>query len=75
MSDKFRKQNLQIYNNWQRKMRDVFGKIKTAKGSGNDNISSLFLKLALPFILSSLAPFLTFLLKLALFLTYGKLLG
>ena len=35
-------------------MRDITGGIKTAKGCGYDNISSFFLKLALPFISSSL---------------------
>ena len=36
-------------------IRDAIGKIKTSKGFGNDNISSYFLKLALPYIIKSLA--------------------
>ena len=36
-------------------IRDAIGKIKTSKGFGNDNISSYFLKLALPYIVNSLA--------------------
>ena len=36
-------------------IRDVFAKVKTAKSFGVDNISSYFLKLALPFIENSLA--------------------
>ena len=35
-------------------IRDVMFKIKTSKGFGTDNISSYFLKLALPYINSSL---------------------
>ena len=34
---------------------DAIGKIKTSKGFGNDNSSSYFLKLALPYIVNSLA--------------------
>ena len=37
------------------KIRDAFAKVKTAKSFGIDNISSYFLKLALPFIENSLA--------------------
>ena len=36
-------------------IRDAFAKVKTAKSFGTDNISSYFLKLALPFIENSLA--------------------
>ena len=36
-------------------IRDAFAKVKTAKSFGVDNISSYFLKLALPFIENSLA--------------------
>ena len=36
-------------------IRDAFGTVKTAKSFGTDNISSYFLKLALPFIEHSLA--------------------
>ena len=36
-------------------IRDAFAKVKTAKSFGTDNISSYFLKLALPFIEKSLA--------------------
>ena len=36
-------------------IRDAFAKVKTAKSFGIDNISSYFLKLALPFIENSLA--------------------
>ena len=36
-------------------IRDAIGKIKTSKGFGNDNISRYFLKLALPYIIKSLA--------------------
>ena len=36
-------------------IRDAFAKVKTAKRFGTDNISSYFLKLALPFIENSLA--------------------
>ena len=36
-------------------IRDTIGKIKTSKGFGNDNISGYFLKLALPYIVNSLA--------------------
>ena len=36
-------------------IRDAFAKVKTAKSFGTDDISSYFLKLALPFIENSLA--------------------
>ena len=36
-------------------IRDAFATVKTAKSFGTDNISSYFLKLALPFIENSLA--------------------
>ena len=36
-------------------IRDAVDKTKTSKGFGNDNISSYFLKLALPYIFKSLA--------------------
>ena len=36
-------------------IRDAIDKTKTSKGFGNDNISSYFLKLALPYIIKSLA--------------------
>ena len=36
-------------------IRDAVGKIKTSKGFGTDNISSYFLKLAMPYIENSLA--------------------
>ena len=35
-------------------IRDAICKMKTSKGSGNDNISSYFLKISLPFITKSL---------------------
>ena len=36
-------------------IRDAFAKVKTTMSSGNDNISSYFLKLSLPYIGNSLA--------------------
>ena len=38
-------------------IRDAFAKVKTAKSFGIDNISSYFMKLALPYIENSLAFF------------------
>ena len=46
---------------------DAFSKVKTAKSFGTDNISSYFMKLALPYIKNSLA-----LLKLASSQIHGK---
>lgn len=47
---KFHFKNIQVKD-----IRDAFSKVKTAKSSGSDNISSYFLKLALPLIENSLA--------------------
>ena len=55
-----------------KEVRAAFAKIKTAKSFGIDNISSYFLKLALPFIENSLAFCLTLPLKLASSLIHGK---
>ena len=46
---------LQIQDQDVRNIRDTIGKIKTSKGFGTDNISSYFLKLAMPYIENSLA--------------------
>ena len=40
-----------------REIKDALAKIKTAKSSGTDNISSYFLKLALPFVTSYLIQY------------------
>ena len=53
-------------------IRDAFAKVKTTKSFGTDNISSCFLKLALPYIVNSLTFLLTHQLKLASSQIHGK---
>ena len=56
-------------------IRDAFATVKTAKSFGTDNISSYFLKLALPFIENLLAfLFNTSIEKQVVFPIHGKLL-
>ena len=56
-------------------VRDAFAKVKTDKRFGIDNISSYFLKLALPFIENPWLSCLIRQLKQVCFQTHGKLLG
>ena len=49
MSFKFRFKAIELKD-----IRDAFAKVKTTKSLGVDNISSYFLKLALPYIVNSL---------------------
>ena len=56
-------------------IRDEFAKVKTAKSFGIDNISSYFLKLALPFIENSLAFMFNTSIETRIFQNHGKLLG
>ena len=55
-------------------IRDAFATVKTAKSFGTDNISSYFLKLALPFIENSLAFLFNTSIEASRFPTHGKLL-
>ena len=56
-------------------IRDAFAKVKTAKSFGIDNISSYFLKLALPFIENSLAFVFNTSIETSMFPDSWKLLG
>ena len=55
-----------------KEVRAAFAKIKTAKSFGIDNISSYFLKLALPFIENSLAFLFNTSIETSQFLIHGK---
>ena len=55
-------------------IRDAIDKTKTSKGFGNDNISSYFLNLALPYIIKSLACMFNKSLEKRSSLLFGKLL-
>ena len=55
-------------------IRDAFATVRTAKSFGTDNISSYFLKLALPFIENSLACLFNTSIKTSRFPIHGKLL-
>ena len=55
-------------------IRDAFASVETAKSFGTDNISSYFLKLALPFTENSLAFLFNISIETSRFLTHGKLL-